>query len=170
MFAVTVYVHGESGPHDLVLRNSGVVWMTLGADRRQEKIGDKGQADFKGIPSRFRGQDVPVWVEAEGFETASPTTKYSLKEDQLYLPVRKKSARIAGRVQDESGRAITGAVISVSGITVTNSASGRFDISIPGAQVQNDLSLEVDVSGFAPFRQLVTPGANELVVIVRPAP
>ncbi|MBA3543040.1 MAG: TIR domain-containing protein [Chthoniobacterales bacterium] len=63
-FDVTVLVHGQKGSHDLVLRNSGMVWMTLGSDRRYEKVGDKGQADFKNVPARFRGQGVPISVEA----------------------------------------------------------------------------------------------------------
>ena len=69
-FDVTVLVRGEKGSHDLVLRNSGMVWMTLGADRRNEKIGDKGQADFKNIPARFRGQEVAISVEADGLAPA----------------------------------------------------------------------------------------------------
>jgi hypothetical protein len=41
-FAVTVFVHGDSGKQDLVLRNRGAVLLDLGGDRRRELIGDRG--------------------------------------------------------------------------------------------------------------------------------
>ncbi len=74
-FSVTVFVHGEAGQHDLVLRNSGDVWITLDGDLRQEKIGEKGQAEFKNLPASFRGQAVAISVKADGFEMSNPQKK-----------------------------------------------------------------------------------------------
>jgi len=168
-FAVTAYVHGESSPNDLVLRNTGLVWMTLGADRRAEKIGDKGQADFKGIPSRFRGQEVSIWVEADGFEMAEPAAKYSLQEDQLYLAVRKKSGHVVGQVQDENGRPIAGAAVSAAGLSTRTDSNGRFELAIPGDKLAKELSLQVVAPDYEPWRSLVVPNANEATVILHHA-
>src|ERR1700722_5449367 len=44
-FPLTVYVHGQGRPQDL-LRNSGEVLLDLGLDRRRQPIGSEGQAYF----------------------------------------------------------------------------------------------------------------------------
>jgi len=165
-FTVTVLVHGEAGPHDLILRNVGVVWMTLGPDPRQEKIGDKGQADFKNIPASFRSQEVPVSVEAEGFEMVSPIRKYRLSGLSLDVVIRRKATHLAGRVQDEAGRPVSDAVVSVAGVSVKTDAIGRFDLTVPGDRVKSELSVQVDAVGYATRRATAVPGANDLAVIL----
>jgi hypothetical protein len=47
MFPLTVFVHGEGGLQDLVLRNSGDVLLDLNGDRRRQPIGAEGQAYFQ---------------------------------------------------------------------------------------------------------------------------
>ena len=89
-FPLTVYVHGEGGPQDLVLRNSGRVMLELGPDARVEPIGENGQAYFPAIPASFRGQEVPAWVESETYESVDSRAKQRLDSTTLYLAVRKK--------------------------------------------------------------------------------
>lgn len=163
-FSVTVLVHGEAGPHDLVLRNIGVVWMTLGPDPRQERIGDKGQADFKNLPASFRGQEVPVSVEAEGFEIVRPSEKYRLSGTSIDVTVRRKTARLAGRVQDEAGKPVLDAVVSVAGTSVKTDATGYFELIVSGDHLKPELSVQVDAAGCATRRTMAVPGANDLVV------
>ncbi len=100
-FDVTVFVRGEKGPHDFVLRNFGTVWMTLGPDLRSERIGDKGQAEFKNIPVSFRTQEVPISVEAEGFEPAKPDAQYRLDHSSVSVVLRRRRLWLPGRVQSE---------------------------------------------------------------------
>ncbi|HEV3165304.1 MAG TPA: hypothetical protein VGZ22_14855, partial [Isosphaeraceae bacterium] len=64
-FPLTVYVHGPGGLSDIVLRNSGEVFMDLDGDRRHVAIGDQGQAYFPAVPATFRARDVPVWVVSD---------------------------------------------------------------------------------------------------------
>jgi len=71
-FPLTVYVHGQGGMQDIVLRNSGEVFIDLGGDRQHKQIGDQGQAYFPAIPANFRGQEVPVWVDSDRFESVAP--------------------------------------------------------------------------------------------------
>jgi len=166
-FAVTVLVHGEAGPHDLVLRSVGVVWMTLGSDLRQERIGDKGQADFKNIPATFRGQEVPVSVEAEGFEVVRPNKKCRLSGPSIDVMVRRKTARLGGWVQDETGKPIPGAVVSVAGMSVKTNAAGHFELTIPADRLKPELALHVDAAGYATKQVTAVPGANDLVLILQ---
>lgn len=75
-FPMTVYVHGEAGRQDIVLRNSGYVLLDLRGCRRREPIGADGQAYFPEIPANFQGQEVPVSVESDAFEASDAKHKY----------------------------------------------------------------------------------------------
>jgi hypothetical protein len=167
VLTVTVLVHGEAGPHDLVLRNVGIVWMTLGPDRRQESIGDKGQADFKNIPASFRGQEVPVSIEAQGFEMVRPSEKYRLSGASIDITVRRRAACFAGRVQDKAGKPILDAVVSIAGLSVKTDVTGHFELTVPGDRLKPELPVQVDAAGYTTGRTTVTPGANDLVMILR---
>jgi hypothetical protein len=163
-FSVTVYVHGEGDISDLVLRNNGFVWMTLGGDRKQERIGDKGQADFKEIPSSFRGREVPVWVEAEGFETVRPEEKHRIDDGALYIAVRQKAARLAGRVQDETGQVITNALVSVGPYHTNSDSNGYFDLSLPNARIKQDVEVIVTASGHNPWHERFPLGESQVSI------
>jgi hypothetical protein len=63
-FALSVFVHGEAGAHDLVPKDSGEVVMELGPDIRRQLIGQNGQAYFAGIPPSFRGQESAMGAPA----------------------------------------------------------------------------------------------------------
>lgn len=167
---LTVYVHGDAGRHELVLRNSGYVMVDLGPDRRREPIGDKGQAYFPAIPAGFRGQRVAVWLDADGYELVSPGTQPGLDGDSLYLAVRKTAGRISGRVQDEGGRPIAAAVVSVAGISTTTDATGHFEVTIPANRLQRELPLQAIAPGFEPSHINVVPGSNETTVMLERSP
>ena len=163
-FSVMVFVHGEAGIHDVVLRNTGFVVMDMGSNRRQEEVGGKGEVSFSGIPASFRGQEVPVWVEAEGFEPVNPEQTQRLDRSNLYMAVRRKAAWLAGHVQDESGHPIANADVRVGGLSTSTDPSGDFRLRLPGDQTQGELSLSVIVSGYQPWREHVVPNANEVTI------
>lgn len=167
---LTVFVHGEAGPHELVLRGKGSVMLDLGGDRRSEPIGEKGQAYFAEIPASFRGQMVNVSLDADGYELADPNPKRRLDGTSLYLPVRKKSAHFAGSVQDEEGNPVAGANVSIAGIQATTNAIGRFEILVPGSLVQDALTMQTVASGYTPDHGKVVPGGDDPVVILKRRP
>jgi hypothetical protein len=84
-FPLTVYVHGANGAQDTVLRNSGEVFIDLGGDRRHVQIGDQGQAYFPAIPASFRGQEVPIWVASDKFESVASDRGLKLDKASIYL-------------------------------------------------------------------------------------
>ena len=169
-FPLTVYVHGEARRHELILRNFGHVMVDLGPDRRREPVGDNGQAYFPAIPASFRGQKVDVWLDVDGYELVSPGMQRQLDGDSLYLAVRKTAGRLAGRVQDEDGRPIASAVLSVGGTSTTSDATGYFELTIPANRVQRELPLQATASGFAPGHTNVVPGSNDATVILKRSP
>jgi hypothetical protein len=169
-FALTVFVHGEGGVHDLALRNSGYVILDLGPDRRREPIGDKGQAYFPSVPPTFRGQEVMVWVDSENYEPVESGKKRKLDSTNLYLPVQKKSGRISGRIQNQDGDPVKGAEIRVVGISVSTDQSGHFEVRIPGKVMGSELDLFAASPGYVAAFYKVVPNSNPLVISLKRLP
>jgi hypothetical protein len=169
-FPLTVFVHGMGGTHDLVLRNSGRVVLDLGPDRRSEAIGEEGQAYFPSLPANFRGQEIPIGLEADGFELSDPQQKHRLDGNSIYLSVRRQAGHLSGRVQDENGNPVSGASIDLAGLLTTSDSQGHFELTIPGDRLQSELELEAAATGYVAKRYKVVPNANELVVQLTRAP
>lgn len=169
-FSVTVFVHGEGGVQDIPLRRHGRVVLDLGADRRIEAIGDKGEASFSGIPESFRGQEAPIsLMDADGFAPIDANGRQRLDGPSLYLAVRRQAVTLQGRVQDGEGRPVHGANLRVRELTATSDPEGLFHLEIPGGLVGENLSLSISAPGFEPWHETVTPGSNDLVVTLQRA-
>lgn len=163
----TVFVHGPAGKQNLVLRNSGQVVLDLGPNRRQEAIGDKGEAYFFGVPPSFRGQSVPIGIESEAFETAQSNAEIKLGRESIYLEARRKSGILKGCIQDMNGDPVAGASIQVVDLTVSSGPDGCFTISIPGEHMEPELTLTVTASGYLLQRHTVVPNANPITITLR---
>jgi hypothetical protein len=163
-FPITVYVHGERGPQDVVLRDSGRVFLDLGAEHRSEPIGANGQAYFPAIPANFRGQEVLAWVESETFDPVGGAQKRRLEGASLYLTVRKKSGRVAGRVQDQEGNALAGAEVRVAGVSTSTDSTGHFELTIPGDRLKPELDLYAVAPGYGAARYTAVPNSNDMVI------
>jgi hypothetical protein len=169
-FPLTVYVHGEADRNDLVLRNSGRVFVDLDGDRQSRSIGEDGQAYFPGIPDRFRGQEVPIWVDANGFESTVANQKARIDGASLYLPVRRKSGHISGRVQDQDGKPIPNADLTLAGLSQHSDASGHFEFTIPGEKLAQEMDLQAVAPGHKAQKYKVVPDGNELTVTLPTSP
>ena len=169
-FPLTVYVHGEAARNDVVLRNSGRVFVDLDGDRQSRSIGENGEAYFPAIPDRFRGQEVPIWVDATGFESTIADQKQRVDGGSLYLPVRKKSGHVSGRVQDQDGNPISGAELSVAGVLTHSGVSGHFELIIPGDELEQEMDLQAVAHGYKAQKYKVVPDANELTITLPTAP
>lgn len=165
-FPLTVYIHGERGPDNIVLRNSGTVVVDLGPDRRREAIGDKGQAYFPGIPASFRGKSVRVWVESDQYELIETIRERSISDGTLYLPVKRRSGRLSGHVQDRQGNPIGDAEISVGNLSVRTNRMGYFEMPIPGDQLRDKLDVTFRAEHHGSQRYEMTPNANPAVIVL----
>ncbi len=168
--SLTVYVHGEAGRNDLVLRNSGRVFLDLDGDRQSRSIGENGEAYFPAIPDRFRGQEVPIWVDAKGFESTVADQKERVDGGSLYLKVRKKSGHVSGRVQDQDGNPIANADLTVAGLSRHSDVSGHFEFVVPGEKLEQEMDLQAVAPGHKAQKYKVVPDANELSITLPPAP
>jgi hypothetical protein len=169
-FPLTVYVHGEAARNDVVLRNSGRVFVDLDGDRQSRSIGENGEAYFPAIPDRFRGQEVPIWVDAVGFESTISDQKQRVDGGSLYLPVRKKSGHVSGRVQDQDGNPISGAELNVAGVLTHSDVSGHFEFLIPGNKLEQEMDLQAVAHGYKAQKYKVVPDGNEVTVTLPTTP
>jgi hypothetical protein len=169
-FPVTVFVHGPVGPQDTVLQNSGEVLMDLGGDRQKAAIGEQGRAYFPAIPANFRGQEVFAWVSSGKFESAEANKKYKLDRQGIYLAVRRKAGRLYGLVESEDPKCLAGVRLQVAGLAIPmNPESGRFELSIPGDRLQDELVLDATSPGCTPQHINVVPNSNELRITLHRA-
>lgn len=163
-FDLTVFVHGEAGPQAMIVRNRGALLLDLGADRRRETIGDKGEVRFVGIPTDQRGRTVPVALDAEGYELVDPKAQMKLSTETAYLAVRPASVVLSGRVQDENGKAVSNARLQLSSYTTQSNEDGWFSFKVPSDLPQTERILYVTAPGFEPSHVQATPGGNQITV------
>jgi len=65
-FDLTVRPHGTESADSMI--KSGEITIDLDNDRRPKAISSNGEADFKGIPAKFRGATVRVLPEVDGYK------------------------------------------------------------------------------------------------------
>jgi len=65
-FDLTVRAHSADGSAPII--TSGEIIIDLDNDRRSAAIGSNGEADFKGIPAKFKGATVGVLPQVDGYK------------------------------------------------------------------------------------------------------
>lgn len=161
-FDLTVFVHGDAGRHSVPLRNQGKVFLDLGADRRSESIGNKGEARFVGIPADMQDRKVTLTLESNDYELADPTAAIDLSQEAIYVAARAKRLHLPGEVSDAQGRPLSQARISIAGFSAHSDVDGRFNLLLPADLT--DRSIIITAPGFEPWRGQATPGGNGMRV------
>lgn len=161
-FDVTVFLHGEAGRQAQVLRNQGRLSLDLGADRRTEPVGDKGEVRFIGIPSDQRERVVGVTLDAEKYELVNSNLDLTLDREVHYISVRPKSLRLIGAVADQDGQPIAKAAVNIADKSTLTNEDGRFEIQLPADLPELDRTLTIRAQGYAPWSAQATPGGNLL--------
>jgi hypothetical protein len=149
-FPLTVYVHGEGGPQDIVLRNSGQVSLKLGPEISSELILENGQAVFPRVPADFRGQLVPGWIDSDDYEATNPAVTIpaeTIAGTNVDLIVKKKIKHfeLAGTILDDRGNPLPGVRVTLPAyrIGVTTIGDGRFKFRLTADREQMvDLTAE----------------------------
>jgi len=144
-FPLTVYVHGEGGPQDIVLRNRGRVFLKLGPEISSELIGENGQAVFPRVPADFRGQQVPGWIESDDYEASNTTVMLVGSNVDLIVKKKIKHFKLAGTVLDNYGNPLPGVRVSLPAhhMEDTTDPDGRFEFQVTAEREQTvDLTAE----------------------------
>jgi hypothetical protein len=133
-------------------------------------IGARGEAFFPQLPREFRTRPVRVSIDVMGYDVGGPAaTGIRLNGTSVEVPVRRKDARIRGSVRNGDGHPVVRASVSVIGFLTTTNSAGRFDVEIPGKDVQPDMSLQVVAAGYEPWHGSVVPYGGETAVVLSKA-
>lgn len=169
-FALTVYVHGENGRNDLVLKGQGQVVLDLEGDRRIEKINETGEAFFPGIPPQFHEQPVQINILPEHgiVYTATDTNDIIIgKKKAINLKVTKTGLdNISGVVRDRNNLPVQEVTVTVHGIVSTTDAMGYFIMMIPKEKQQIQQKLTAYKKGYQVYEESVYPATKKEVEIV----
>ena len=158
---LTVFLQTEGAPTN-AFASSGRVTLDLGADRRTESVGDKGEVRFMGVPPNLRGSTVPVALESDKLELTHPKARIALNGQPQYLQVRAKKLRFEGNLFDERNQPVPNARVVLAGQTATTDADGRFEMPVPADLPEADKVAAISAEGFEPQRVTVEPGGNRM--------
>lgn len=70
---LTVYVQGTDDKPIFDLQNKGQIIVDFGNDRRAPLIGENGRTNLREIPEIFKGEKIPIVLQADGYEPIEPT-------------------------------------------------------------------------------------------------
>jgi hypothetical protein len=162
-FPLTIYVHGEGGPQDVVLRNTGRVFLKLGPEIGSEPISENGQAVFSRIPADFRGQQVPGWVESDDYEASNATVTIAGSNVDLVVKKKIKHFTLAGTVRDEHGEPLPSVHVALPKYHVggTTNSDGRFEFQVIADREQM-VDLTAEKQGYHTRRLSPTLGDAEI--------
>lgn len=93
-FHLIVQVHGEEGKDDIILENKGEVTLYLAGEREHAAINAFGEAYFENLPLEFKSKEIRIKLNAEGFIASQPNKKYSLQQETVYFPIKKRTNSI----------------------------------------------------------------------------
>jgi hypothetical protein len=165
-FPVTLYVHGAGGTQNLVIRGTGTIMLDTGGVRRKALIGSDGEAFFPEIPANFHNKEVPLSLDANGFELVE--NKARLSRSSVYIEVRKMPGMIRGWVQDEkTQKPLVGVSIFLEGSATSSKEGGRFELVVPANLLQPSMTLMADSPGFAPWKDTVVANSNDVTIMMR---
>lgn len=162
-FDVTVITHQESTAQAAPLRQ-GKVLLHLGGDLRTERLGEKGEAHFVGIPAKFRGQKVAVVLDAQGYEAVQ--SDLVLSEEAVTLDVKAQAAIFRGYVTSPTGHPVAAAKISLRKFQTQTADNGYFELPVNGINPEANATLQVMAPGYAPWSSQVVPGGNGEIKVV----
>lgn len=169
-FDLTVFLHGKAGRQAVVLRNHGKVSLGLGADKRIEAIGDKGEVRFAGIPGDLRDREVALGLDDDTYELVNPEQTIRLDQEAVYAAIRPRQLSLIGRVSNEQDRPVPHARAVIATASAVTDKDGRFEIKLPADLPEGERSITITAAGYEPWRAQAVPGGNPLSVRLSPSP
>jgi hypothetical protein len=168
-FDVTIFLHGKAGRQAVVLRNRGKVWLDLGADKRIEAVGDKGEVRFAGIPGDMRDREVALGLEDDMYELVKPELAVRLNQEAIYAAIQPRQLLLVGYVSDQQGRSLPQARAVIAKATSVADQDGRFEIVLPRDLPEGEDSITITATGYQPWRGQAVPGGDPLRVRLSPS-
>ena len=131
-FDLTVRPYSADGRDPII--TSGKITIDLDNDRRTASLGDKGEADFKSIPAKFRSEPLKVLPEIGGYDNKGQRLTLAANSNVLEVPLQ-RAAPIAlkGRIDPPPANPKSIRIV-VDGQKEETSPDdlGRFELSVNG--------------------------------------
>jgi len=167
-FDYTVFLENADGRN--VLKDKGRLILLIGNDKREEKIDEKGSANFKQIPVKLIDQTVNLQIEAEGwqFENGKTATEVALKGKSAIVIIKPDNSLrfIAGSVRDEQGNFLSDVRVSILDIFILTDENGRFSLDIPAEKQRSKQTLTAYKNNYVIWEADVYPGTGQEVKII----
>lgn len=149
---LTVMVQGMDGKPIPELQNTGKIIVDFGNDRRAPLIGQDGRTNLGEIPTKFRGEKIPLVLQAEGFEATEPDKQYIMEGKPIYFFVTRDNSLglVQGIVKDRSGENfIAGALVMIDlETTLRTDSLGRFRTVLPPDKQRDTYVITVKKEGY----------------------
>lgn len=165
---LTVYVQNVDGKSVHELQNIGKIIVDFGNDRRDPVIGENGRTNLGEIPVKFRGKQISIRLDAEGYELIDTNKHYIMNGEPIYLQVQRDNSLgiIKGIVTDRSGEHfIAEALVMIDHDTTTTTDSlGRFNLLMPIEKHKNTYALVVKKKGYKVKNDYYKPKTGPLEI------
>jgi hypothetical protein len=163
-FTLTVFLHGQRGNADMILRSIGTVILDTGELRRTATIGPNGDAVFLEVPANMRGRKAQIGLDATGYELADNQRTLNLAPQAFYLEVRPEPSELEGHVYGRDSEPLADVVLSVGNSRVITNDQGYFQFQVTANRAIHDVTLVATKAGYKSWTGLETPGSNEISI------
>lgn len=168
-FAMSVFIHGEAGREVVPLRQQGMLWVSLGSEKRGIALNEKGEARISDIPPSLQNKKVAVSLDASGYELIEPKPLITLSTEAVYLAVRLRMLPLSGQVKDTLGNIVTGAQVRVGEYTTQTDENGWYMLNVPRNLPEKDQQMSVDSAGYKAYQIPITLNDQPLALILQTA-
>lgn len=168
-FAMSVFIHGAAGREVIPLRQQGLLWVNLGAEKRGIALNGNGEARINDIPASLLNKKALVSLDASGYELIEPKPLITLSNEAVYLAVRMRMLPLSGQVKDTLGNVVTGAMVRVGEYSVQTDENGWFMLNVPRNLPEKDQQMSVAIAGYQAYQIPITLDEHPLSLILQPA-
>jgi hypothetical protein len=166
-FSSTVYLRDKL--HRTVIKNQGSLSVTIGDEVTTENIDQNGAITLKKIPANFLNKEVPVELDASGWEMdqGGTTALVKLTNESETVVIRKDSslARVDVIVKDAENEPVPGVQLTLLDIRALTNERGEYHFIIPEEKQADSLPLRLYKAGFALKEVNVYPATKKEVQV-----
>ncbi|WP_324024373.1 hypothetical protein QSV08_14735 [Maribacter sp. BPC-D8] len=148
----TVFVHGQKGLDDLILKNEGKVVLLLKSDKREATINEKGEATFKEIPSVFKDKKVNIIINhKQPYRPTKLDSLYTINDkSSIYLEVKLyETDSIYGSIFDsKNNKGLDSVRVSIRNVSTYSDKFGYYELKIPNKYRKKFQDVRFEKNGY----------------------
>lgn len=144
-FDLTVRPYGKDGGDAVI--TTGRITIDLDTDRRTESVDSEGEANFKGIPSRFQGATLRILPQVDGY--TEEWQRHKIRGNVLQLPLVRQAklmTRLTGSIIPPSKQSVVKIIVAGQNVEALPDEFGRFELNVNG-KIGDRVRLQVYADG-----------------------